>query len=78
MAELRIITTEEKDKLEDNFRKRCIVLGIKHASSKYYNLQVEWVVAMSTTLELLGIQYPPYWYICTSCGREIIEPYKLN
>jgi hypothetical protein len=59
--------------IEKMFKDRCIAQRIRYESKRYYESQADFFAGVMTALnELL-----PYWTICCTSDRPIIEPYKL-
>ncbi len=66
-------TDELINKVEEDFKRRCIKQNIKFQSKKFYEFQCEFFIGAASVLEGLELVIPPKWIICIMSGREIIE-----
>jgi hypothetical protein len=69
-----MISNEEKQRIEDSFKQRCINDNIKFKSKKYYEVQNIFFSGVMTALNLVI----PTWYIPIISQREIISDYGIK
>ena len=69
-----MITKEEKERIEESFKQRCINNNIKFKSKKFYEVQSEFFSGVMIALNITI----PGWYISIISGREIINDYGIK
>lgn len=64
-----MITKEEQERIEEAFKDRMKIQGVKYKSKDFYKRQVEFFSGACATLN----EIPVKWGMCLMSGREIVE-----